>query len=40
VEPQAPAVHDVVFEERYWYPDDRNVIWIAGCHVDEPKSGR
>jgi hypothetical protein len=31
---------DVVFEERYWYPDDGGVVWVAGYHVVEPGSGR
>ena len=35
-----PAVADVVFEERYWYPDDGGVVWIAGFQVVEPESGR
>ena len=35
-----PAVADVVFEERYWYPDDGGVVWISGYQVVEPESGR
>jgi hypothetical protein len=31
---------EVSFEERYWYPDDGGVVWIAGFHVVEPESGR
>jgi hypothetical protein len=34
------AVVDVVFEERYWYPDDGGVVWIAGYQAVEPESGR
>jgi hypothetical protein len=35
-----PAVVDVVFEERYWYPDDGGVVWLAGYTVVEAESGR
>jgi hypothetical protein len=37
-----PRVADVVveYEERYWYPDDGSVIWVAGHAVLDPKSGR
>jgi hypothetical protein len=31
---------DVGYEERYWYPDDGGVVWIAGYHVVDSKSGR
>jgi hypothetical protein len=24
---------DVVFEERYWYPDDGTIVWLAGYQV-------
>jgi HIRAN domain len=34
------AVVDVVFEERYWYPDDGGVVWLAGYQVVEAESGR
>lgn len=31
---RAPAaVVDVVFEERYWYPDDGGIVWLAGYQV-------
>jgi len=27
---------DVVFEERYWYPDDGAIVWLAGYQlIDE-----
>ncbi len=27
---------DVVHEEKYWYPDDGGIVWVAGYHpVDE-----
>jgi hypothetical protein len=26
------VVVDVVLEERYWYPDDGGVVWLAGYH--------
>ena len=35
-----PAVVDVVFEERYWYPDDGGQVWLAGYQVVEAESGR
>jgi HIRAN domain-containing protein len=31
---------DVGFEERYWYPEDGGVVWLAGYHVVDPGSGR
>ena len=31
---------EVVFEERYWYPDDGGVVWIAGYTPVEAESGR
>jgi hypothetical protein len=34
------VIVDAVFEERYWYPDDGGVVWIAGYQVVEPESGR
>jgi hypothetical protein len=27
------AVVDVTFEERYWYPDDGGIVWLAGYGV-------
>ena len=30
----------VVFEERYWYPDDGGVVWIAGYTPVDPEPGR
>jgi HIRAN domain len=38
--PAAPVIADVVFEERYWYPDDGGVVWLAGYQLVEPESGR
>jgi hypothetical protein len=26
------AVVDVELEERYWYPDDGGIVWLAGYH--------
>ena len=26
------VVVDVVAEERYWYPDDGGIVWLAGLH--------
>jgi hypothetical protein len=31
---------DVEYDERYWYPDDGGVVWIAGYQVVEAESGR
>ncbi len=31
---------DVVFEERYWYPDDGGEVWITGYQHVDPASGR
>jgi hypothetical protein len=36
----APAIVEVSFEERYWYPDDGGVVWLAGYHVVDPQTGR
>jgi hypothetical protein len=35
-----PSAVDVVFDERYWYPDDGGVVWLAGYQVVEGESGR
>jgi HIRAN domain len=37
---RGPAVVEVTFEERYWYPDDGGIVWLAGYHVVDPESGR
>jgi HIRAN domain len=29
----------VIAEERYWYPEDGGVIWLAGYTVVDPESG-
>ena len=34
------ATVDVTFEERYWYPDDGGIVWVAGYHVVDPATGR
>ena len=39
MEPETVRV-DVVYEERYWYPDDGGVVWIAGYSIVDPESGR
>jgi hypothetical protein len=31
---------DVVFEERYWYPEDGGEVWLAGYNLVDPGSGR
>ncbi len=33
------AVVDVSFEERYWYPDDGGVVWLAGFQFVDPATG-
>jgi hypothetical protein len=30
----------VSYEERYWYPDDGGVVWVAGYSLIDPASGR
>ena len=35
-----PVVVPVRFEERYWYPDDGGIVWVAGFHVVDPADGR
>lgn len=34
------VVVDVVFEERYWYPDDGGIVWLAGYQLVEAGTGR
>jgi len=36
----ARAVVDVVLEERYWYPDDGGVVWVAGYQPIDAATGR
>jgi hypothetical protein len=38
--PSEPIAVDAAFEERYWYPDDGGVVWIAGYQLVERESGR
>ena len=30
---------DVEYEERYWYPDDGGIVWLAGYSLVDPDSG-
>ena len=30
----------VAYEERYWYPDDGTIVWVAGYTVVDPATGR
>jgi len=30
----------VEHEERYWYPDDGSIVWVAGYTPVDPESGR
>jgi hypothetical protein len=39
VSPSAASVH-VVYDERYWYPDDGGTVWLAGYQVVDAASGR
>ena len=36
----APVVIDVTREERYWYPDDGGIVWIAGFMPIDPETRR
>jgi HIRAN domain len=29
----------VIFEERYWYPEDGGVVWLAGYSIVDPDTG-
>jgi hypothetical protein len=31
---------EVRYEERYWYPDEGGIVWLAGYHPVDPASGR
>jgi HIRAN domain len=33
-------VVDVVYEERYWYPDEGGQVWLAGYQAIDRESGR
>jgi hypothetical protein len=33
------TVVDVSFEQRYWYPDDGGVVWLAGFQLVDAASG-
>jgi HIRAN domain len=30
---EQPVTVDVTREERYWYPDDGGIVWVAGFHL-------
>ena len=34
------ALVHVSFEERYWYPDDGGVVWLAGFQLVDEAHGR
>jgi hypothetical protein len=34
------ATADVVFEERYWYPEEGGQVWLAGYTLVEAETGR
>jgi HIRAN domain len=31
---------EVGYQERYWYPDEGGVVWVAGYQVVDPDTGR
>ena len=33
------ATVDVSLQERYWYPDDGGIVWLAGYQLLDPDSG-
>ena len=35
-----PVVVDASYEERYWYPPDGGIVWLAGWSLVDPGSGR
>lgn len=37
--PEAVVV-DVVLEEKYWYPNDGGIVWLAGYQLVDADSGR
>jgi HIRAN domain len=37
---QARVMVDVEYDERYWYPDDGGVVWLAGYQLVESEEGR
>jgi HIRAN domain-containing protein len=37
---ESTASVEVTFEERYWYPDDGGIVWLAGYGVVDSGSGR
>ena len=30
---------DVVHQEKYWYPDDGGIVWVAGFHLVDERRG-
>jgi hypothetical protein len=36
----SPVQVDVIYEERYWYPDEGGVVWLAGYSIVDADSGR
>jgi hypothetical protein len=34
-----PALVEVTYEERYWYPDHGGAVWLAGYQPVDPESG-
>jgi hypothetical protein len=38
--PVRTATVDVSVQERYWYPEDGGIVWVAGYQLMDPASGR
>ena len=34
-----PVTVDVSLQERYWYPDEGGIVWLAGYQLVDPDSG-
>jgi hypothetical protein len=35
-----PVEVAVEYDERYWYPDDGSIVWVAGYALVDPETGR
>jgi hypothetical protein len=35
-----PLIVDVVPDEKYWYPDDGGIVWVAGYQLVDAETGR
>jgi hypothetical protein len=34
------VIVDATYEERYWYPPDGGIVWLAGYSLVDPRTGR